>query len=195
MRRRRPPRSDHAVWALLFMSRESEQAVRDFFVSQLKLSADFVESRLHLTVYHSRRKLPGLEPYSEQVRIEVEPEYWRFMSLAPGGENPRPDINVARKKIGIRVQRKAPAYRQILDLRSRFYLLEAPVVAGRRPASGERRSAFGARSYQPHVALLRAGSGVGPDLSKVGESFRAAVPVLQFDRFVVRCLTALERAG
>jgi hypothetical protein len=177
------------------MYRESERDVRDFFVSKLKLREEFVESKLHLTVYHSRRKLPGLASYIERATVEVEPEYWRFMAMAPGGENPRPDIDVARKRVGIRVQRKSPAYREILNPRSRFYPLEAPVVSGRRPPTGERKSAFGARAYQPHVALLRAGSGIDPDLSRAGELFRSCVPTVHFDRLVVRCLTALSIAG
>lgn len=192
MRQRRPPKSDHAVWALLYMSQESERAIRSFLISKLGLAVEFVERRMHITVYHSRRRLDGLVSYSERVQIEVHPEYWRFMVLAPGGENPRPDINAAKRKIGIRVQRKAPAYRQILDLRSRFYSLEAPVVAGRRTASGERRSAFGSRHYQPHIALLHARSGIDPDLWKAGESFRASMPVLRFDQFEVRCRSRIE---
>jgi hypothetical protein len=185
---RRQPKSDYAVWALLFMSRESEREVENFFVAKLGLSKKFVQRGMHITAYHSRRKLHELTPYTEHTEIAIEPQYWRFMALAPGGENPRPDVDVSKKGIGVRVQRKAPAYKQILELRSRFYSLEAGVLAEDRTPSSERKSAFGARHYQPHVALLGARSGIDSDLGKIGDLFRANIPLLKFDRFVVKCL-------
>jgi hypothetical protein len=184
------PKSDHAVWALLYMTTDSEQAVQEFFLQHLKLRRRLILRNLHLTVYHARRRLPGLLPYEEKVSVRVEPEHWRFMAIAPGGENPRPDIDVLSRPVGMRVRRAAPAYESIQLFRSRFLALETPEVLGRREASGERKSAFGSRHYQPHVTLLRSGSGIDPDLSRTGVLFRACIPDLTFDRFVVKHLSA-----
>ena len=189
---KRLPKSEHAVWAIALLSAESETEVHRFLISSLGVSRQFLRKNLHLTIYHSRRRLPGLEDYQEDIKVEVEPKYWRFMTIAPGGENPRPDIDTSKRPVGVRIQRAAPAYNQILELRSRFYPFETQeALAGRKP-SGDRRSAFGSHHYQPHVSLLRSGSGIDPSLSKAGVLFRTAVPKLTFDRFSVRCLTSAK---
>jgi hypothetical protein len=188
--RPRAPKSEHAVWALLFMSRASQEHLKTFFREGLGIGDAYIEPNIHLTVYHARRKLPGITPACERVSIIVEPAFWRFMTMAPGGENPRPDIDAGRSKIGLRIQRKSAAYSQILGLRSRFYAPEASILAPERSPSAERRNAFGARHYQPHITVLKGRSGIDPDLSKAGVQLRASVPPLEFDQFVVRCLSA-----
>ena len=120
----------------------------------------------------------------------MEPEYWRFMTLAPGGENPRSDIDARRSNIGLRIQRKSGAYSDILSLRARFYTPEARILAPERTRSAERRNAFGARHHQPHITVLRARSGIDANLSTAGARLRATLPPLEFDQLVVRCLSA-----
>jgi len=140
-----------------------------------------------MTLYHARRRLPGLGDSEEFLRIEIPAEDFRLMAMAPGGENPRPDIDMTAVSIGLRLRRASPQAELVLAKRSAFYLLETERVLGGRLRSTHRRSAFGARSYQPHVNLLRGGSGIDPDLTNAGKVFRAAAPPLIFDRLVVKC--------
>jgi hypothetical protein len=188
-RRPRQPKSEHGVWAILYMSRASQKNLRTFFRLELGIQDGYLEPNIHLTVYHARRKLPDVLPSRERVSIIVEPSYWRFMTMAPGGENPRPDIDTHRKKIGLRIQRKSPAYTQIMTLRSRFYDSEGRILAPGRTPSAERRNAFGARHYQPHVTVLKAGSGIDPDLTRAGARLRALLRPIEFDQFVVSIFT------
>jgi hypothetical protein len=184
---------DHSVWALLHLSEQSEHEVRTFFLDAVGLKKGSICSKMHITVYHARRRFPDLQPSENAVEIRVEPTYWRFMSIAPGGENRREDINTSLRPIGVRIQRTSPAYREIQAFRAQFYSHETPSVLRGREPSGERRSAFGAHFYQPHMKLLRAGSGIDSDLSRCGQLFRAQMPALVFDRFTVRCMSAADR--
>ena len=82
--------------------------------------------------------------------------------------------------------------RNLRAFRERLIEHETPLVLGKRPRSTARTSAFGAGSFQPHMALLRAGSGVQRDLTQLGTPFRQALGDLHFDRFLVEtvCLTS-----
>ncbi len=177
----------HSVWALLFLSRESELAVRSVLLNALNIRPKFLRADLHLSVYYARRALDGLTDLEEPIDIEVGSSDLRFMAMVPGGENPRPNIDPALSNLGIRVKRSSPAIAKIHELRSRFYALETPPVLGIRRPSNHSRSAFGARHFQPHITLIRAGSGVDRDLTKIGNVFRDAISRIVFDRFVVRC--------
>jgi len=174
------------VWALLMVRPDSEAKLHDFLVAELGIRRRFLRRQLHLTLYHARRPLPGLAPEEMPVDIQVPASRFRLMAMAPGGENPRPDVDMARVSIGLRVNRAASEADAIFRLRSRFYLHETPRVLGQRKPSHHRRSAFGARSYQPHINLIWGGSGLDPDLTKAGTLFRALGPLVAFDRLVVR---------
>ena len=54
----------------------------------------------------------------------------------------------------------------------------------RRPST-RKRNAFGARHFQPHMTILRAGSGIDRNLKRIGDPFREALGDLLFDRFVI----------
>jgi hypothetical protein len=107
------------------------------------------------------------------------------MVLAPGGENPRPELDPSKLKVGIRIHRKSAARATILEFRRRLFQHETRQVLGTRAPSTDLRSAFGARSFQPHMALLRAGSGIERNLTPLGAAFRSALSELTFDRFEV----------
>jgi hypothetical protein len=136
---------------------------------------------------NSRRALDGLKDYEEPVAIEVPAEDLRFMTMTPGGENPRPEIEPARCHVGVRIKRSSPATQPIQSLLSQFFLLETLDVIGVREPSDHRRNAFGARHFQPHVTLIRPDNGLGRDLKEIGTAFRAALEGIRFDRFVVKC--------
>jgi hypothetical protein len=107
------------------------------------------------------------------------------MVLAPGGENPRPELDPSHRKVGVRVHRQSDARRVILEFRARLLQHESTRVLGARAPSTGKRNAFGARYFQPRMAILRAGSGIDRDLKLIGIPFRKALGDLTFDKFAV----------
>ena len=182
----------HSVWAMLFVAKESERAIHRFLTQQMGLRPALLHKRLHLSVYHARRALDGLTDSEERVAIEVSAEDLRFMAMAPGGENPKPEIDPTRCHVGVRVKRSSPATQAIHAFRSRFFPLETLDVIGVRKPSSPVRNAFGARHFQPHVTLIRPHNGLNPDLKEIGSAFRAALVGIKFDRFVVKCRSNTE---
>ena len=180
-----PEKRHHEVWAQLLLSRADEARVRAFLEERFGVRPDRIARRMHLTVYHARRPMPEVQTISERAEVCVLASDTRFMVLAPGGENPRPELEPAFRKVGIRVRRNTDAMATILRYRSRLMVAETASVLGTRKPSDHRRNAFGARHFQPHVTLLKPGSGVDRDLTKIGTTFRAAFGTLKFDRFIV----------
>jgi hypothetical protein len=180
-------RSDHVVWANLRVSRESQREIHNFFVQRIGLNRSNLQSDLHITVYHARRQLVGLVECDEAIHIEIDPMDFRFMTMTPGGENPRPDVDPSTCPIGVRIRRTTPATSLVREFRAKFYPHETPKVLGLRPPSTHTRSAFGARYFQPHITLLKSGTGIDSKLSLVGELFRASIPPVRLDRFIVKC--------
>ena len=175
------------VFALLWVSRRDQNRISDFFTSW-GVPEEAIQRGMHLTVYYARRLLPDLCPskLSRKVDIEVDVAETRFMVLAPGGENPRPELVPARRSVGIRLTRRNNAISQIQGLRTEMRLFETPAVVGTRKRSTPWRSCFGARMYQPHIKLLRPGSQVDPDLTRLGEAFRMAFTTIKFRKFAIQ---------
>ena len=67
----------------------------------------------------------------------------------------------------VSIQRKNIAQPEILRLRERLHIHETPEVLGSRRRSTHSFDAFGARHFQPHMALLRPGNGIDRDLKKL----------------------------
>jgi len=173
------------VWAQLLLEPYDEQRVREFLSRECRVATRSIVRRMHLTVYHCRRAMPALQSFDEPANVIVPAVETRFMVMAPGGENPRPELDPARKKVGVRVRRNTPAMSAILSYRERLLAHETASVLGARRPSDHRRNAFGARHFQAHLSLLRAGSGIDRDLKAMGEKFRDAIGSLTFDRFQV----------
>lgn len=173
------------VWAQLWLSSSDCTRIRDLLVTENLVKPSSVIPRMHLTVYHCRRPMLGLTPLDEEARVVIPAAGTRFMVLAPGGENPRPELEPRRCKVGIRVQKTNAARAQILDYRERLLSYETLNVLGGRPPSNLTRNAFGARGFQPHIALIRPGSRIDRDLTKVGAVFRAKIDQLTLDRFTI----------
>jgi hypothetical protein len=188
-------RTAHVVWAKLCVSRESEREVREFLAERLGFDRRGLNSGLHLTVYHARRVLPGLRGYEERADVEIDPAYLRFMVMAPGGENPRADVDPLSSAIGVRVKRSAPATEAIRGFRGRFFSYETVEVLGSRKPSTNVRNAFGARHFQPHITLLKKDHQIDRDLTSIGEVFRSSISPIRFDRFVVTCRSKLVTVG
>jgi hypothetical protein len=136
--------------------------------------------------------MPGLQPVSEPAKVALYSEDTRFMVLAPGGENPRTDLDPARRKVGIRVKRASTTRTQIEIYRERLLQFESKEVLGTRKPSTLRTNAFGARNFQPHMTLLQAGNGVDRDLTRIGEQFRKEFGCFHFDRFEIKVRQVLR---
>lgn len=181
-----PNMHEHEVYALLWVTRACEARIRDLLVERCQIPEDAVQRDLHLTVYHARRRLPGVTPISTPVRVFVNTAETRFMVLAPGGENPRPGLIPGHRSVGIRLTKRNLAIEGIQSLRRSVYRFETPSILGRRHPTTDWRSAFGARHYQPHVKLLKPGSRIGDDLTILGRAFREELERIEFGRFEIR---------
>ena len=180
-----PKRVTFEVWARLILSQRDCDRIRDFLVFDLGVKPEFVVRRMHVTVYHARRPMFGLTPLTQRAHVVIPASETRFMVMAPGGENPRPNLDPAKRKVGIRIKRNTESMAQIIHLRERLLQYETRVVLGSRSPSTRRTSAFGARSFQAHMAILRAGSGIHGDLTGIGLPFREQLGDFLFDRFEV----------
>jgi hypothetical protein len=105
----------------------------------------------------------------------------RFMVMIPGGESPRPEIDPGMKKVGIRIHRASSVLDEIINLRNDLSKYETREVLGDRSSSSRKKSAFGPRHFQPHIALLKPGSGINSDLTLVGKIFREQIGDLTFE--------------
>lgn len=180
------PKHRHRVFGILYLSAESARELRRVLVGKLGVPDHAVKPNLHLTVYESRRMLEGLEPFSKHVRVEVQAKDLRFMVVAPGGENPRPDLDPATRPLALRVRRDSAAYTDIQKYRSQFLAFESPrVLAGRSP-SGPRKSAFGSHHYQPHITVCSRAHGLTGDLRPYGDILRTSLGSVTFNRLVCR---------
>ncbi len=179
------PMPNFEVWAQLFLCDVDSAKVWDILTTKCGIKRKSLVPRMHITIYHARRPMSGVITETEAVSVVVPTAETRFMVMAPGGENPRPELEPAKRKVGIRVQRSNAARETIQELRNRLLLHETSAVLGGRRPSTHSSNAFGARHFQPHMALLRAGSGVDRDLTKLGVIFRREIDTLSFDRFAV----------
>lgn len=173
------------IWAKLILSREDRTRIHDFLVSEFGIDPRCVVRNMHITVYHARRPIPELFEIREPVRVVLPASETRFMVMAPGGENPRPELNPCERKVGIRVHKKSTALPLILQFRNRLLEYETEKILGGRSPSTNAKNAFGARHFQPHMTMIRPGSGIDRDLTIIGAPFREALGDLSFNNFVI----------
>ena len=119
------------------------------------------------------------------MKISADVSETRFMVFAPGGENPRPSLEPSRRSVGIRLTKRNSAIEQVLELRRSIYQLEPVKWPGNRKSTTDWNNAFGARHYQPHIKILRPGSGINLDLMELGGFFRSSIKRIEFDRFQI----------
>lgn len=179
------------IYALLWVTRQCEARISDFLLSR-DLPEGSIQRGMHLTVYYARRLLPGLgrTPAPRPVSISADAAETRFMVLAPGGENPQPGLDPARRSVGIRLTRRNRAVDEIQLLRREMLQLETPEIVGRRKPSTAWTNCFGARHFQPHIKLLRPGNGIGRDLRMIGDEFRKQIESIEFGKYEVVLRTA-----
>lgn len=197
MTRTRPKTSSHPeVYALLGLTRRCEANIVDF-LSSWGVPVESIQRRMHVTVYYARRLLPGLPKHqpTRDVSIEADVKETRFMVLAPGGENPRPELEPARRSVGIRLTKRNTAVEQIQALRHEMISLETTQVVGQRNPSTAWTSCFGARHYQPHIKLLKPGSEIDRDLTSIGRYFRMCFSTFEFDKYRIVTHTGAMNRG
>jgi len=177
--------SANLIWAQLFLCQEDSVRVRHFFVREIGIDPFFITRRMHITVYHAVGPIPGVVPLSERAQVALPVSDTRFMVMVPGGETARPGIDPGTRKIGIRVQKRSAAMSAIMEFRKRLVQHESEHVLGGLRSSTRNRSAFGAPNFQPHMTVLKPGSGISSDLTPIGARFRETLGILTFDRFAV----------
>ena len=177
---------EYEVYATLWVTRTCEEQIARLLFNECGIRKGTIQRGLHLTVYYARRPLPGLIEESQLVHINADVDETRFMVLSPGGENPRPELEPHRRSVGIRLTRRNQAIAEIQQLRKSIYQLETDEVIGNRTATTASKSCFGARHYQPHIKLLRPGSGINRDLTEIGRIFRSEIERIEFDKFKIK---------
>ena len=180
-----PRTHNYEVNAMLRVAETSAALIRAFFVEAYGVKPSRLASGLHLTIYHGRRPLPGINETSRPLRITANTAETRFMVLAPGGENPRDDLDPRSQSLGIRIMRRNPAITDIQSLRRAVYRLETDWVIRSRSRTTAWRNCFGSRHYQPHIQLLRPWHKISPPLTQVGARFRSEISEIHFDRFEI----------
>ena len=178
----------YRIFGLLWVTRRCEAQISSLLSGECGIPEEAIQRGLHLTVYEARRPIPGVIPVRQSVKVAADIAETRFMVLAPGGENPRPELEPTRRSVGIRLTRRNQAIDPILGLRRNLYVRETTEVTKNRKATTDWTNAFGARHYQPHIKLLQPGSGVDRDLTKIGEVFRDRMSQIDFGKFEIRVL-------
>jgi hypothetical protein len=95
-------------------------------------------------------------------------------------------------KVGIRIRHKSSVLEDIFEMRNELTRFETPEIIGDRSPSSRKKSAFGARYFQPHMSLLKPGSGIGSDLTIVGKLFREKMGDMVFDKYKIDIVQVLE---
>ena len=176
----------YEVNAILWVSAYSEAQIRKFLSEVCGVKKKRLQSGLHLTVYHSRRPIPGLREGDQPLQIIADTLETRFMPLAPGGENPREDIDPQAHPLGIRLTKRNKAIKEIQMLREQISRLETKIVRGTRNPTTAWKNSFGSRIYDPHIALLRPWYKINATITEIGALFREEIQQIEFDLFQVQ---------
>ena len=174
------------TYAAAYLSRQDREAIHEFLSYGWGIDPSSIVTNLHLTLYTAPMHLPSVRETREDIEIECDVSETRFMLMAPGGENPRPELAPSQNKVGIRFTRRNVGIEAIHSLRQRVCYYETSEIIGSRQPSGRQNNAFGARQYQPHMTLLRRGAIFEADLSEIGAAFRNAFQYIRFDTFIIK---------
>lgn len=188
-----PQAHTYEVNAMLKVAKDSERQIRSFLTECTGVKPTRIQSGLHLTVYHGRRPLPGLEEGVWPIDVVADTDEIRFMVLGPGGENPRPELDHRSRSVGIRLTKRNRAIADIQRLRKSVYGFESREVVGDRKATTAWKNCFGSRHYQPHVQLLKPWNKMRQGLTELGTLFRFAVGQIHFDEFQIESRNRVDR--
>lgn len=148
-----------------------------------------------MATYHGRRRLPGLREMSAPAEVAVDPAETRFMVLAPGGENPRDELEPGQLSVGIRLTRRNSAIAAIQKPRKSVYRFETPAAIGSRKRTTAWTNAFGSRRYQPRIRLLKPWSKIQRDLTPIGQAVRSAIGRIDLDVFCIESRIRIDGDG
>ena len=128
----RPKSHFHDVHVLLWVIRKYEVLITKLLSRDCEIPRYTTQRAMHLTVYHGRRPLPGLVVGRRSVQAVTDALKTRVMVLAPGGENPRPELELSRPTGRNPPNQAEGAIEQIRRVRASIYRLETPAVIGKR---------------------------------------------------------------
>ena len=168
------------------LSKSSENEVHNFFIKQFYIDYQFLIRNMHITVYHARRPMFSLDELETSCNHVIDTMDTRFMVLAPGGENPHPNLIPAKRKVGIRIKNGTELRTEIDNYRKLAIQHEDKTALGNRKPSTRKHNAFGSRYFQPHLSILKSGSGIKTNLTDVGEEFRDFIHELVFDKYIIQ---------
>lgn len=171
----------YEVRGLLWVTKEGEKKIRRFLLDQ-DIPEQFIVHGLHLTVYYGRSALPGIKAESRPVKVIANTSETRLMPMTLGGESPRPDVDPNKHRIGLRLRKSNRAIGQIQDFRAGYYEREQMIMSEICKPTKAWTSAYGVPRYQPHITILKAGSGIDSDLTKLGAAFRREIEEIEFGR-------------
>ena len=175
------------LYSLLWMDRDSEKEISDVLKYKCGIDEVHIQRRMHLTIYHSRRRLIGVKRCKSYEIIKSDVKETRFMVLAPGGENPRKNIDPNKSPIGIRLTRRNIAIPRLLQLRRSFYKYENEyVLKNRRHKTSDSKNAFGSNHFQPHILMIRPGNRINQNLTNIGKIFREELKYIYFNKFEIK---------
>jgi hypothetical protein len=86
------------LWALQFLCENDRLRIREFFACDWDIDRRFILREMHISVYHAQQEMPGVASIVEPVRITLPAAETRFMTFAPGGFEPTPEIIPGEKK-------------------------------------------------------------------------------------------------
>ena len=177
----------YSLYSLLWIDRESEKEISDVLKYKCGVDEEHIQRRMHLTIYHSRRRLIDVKRSKSYEIIKADVKETRFMVLAPGGENPRKNINVNKSPVGIRLTRRNIAMPRLLQLRRSFYKYENErVLRNRRHKTSDKKNAFGSNHFQPHILMIRPGNRINVNLTDIGKIFREELKYIYFNKFEIK---------
>jgi len=181
------------IYALLWIDRDSEKEISNVLKKKCGISEEYIQRGMHLTIYHGKRKLPRIKPSTTYEIIKSNVNETRFMVFAPGGENPRKDIDPIKRPVGIRLTRRNIAIPRILELRRSIYKHEnqTPIKNWKQKTS-DWKNAFGSSHYQAHMTIIRPGSNVNKKLTVLGNIFRKELKNIYFRKFEIKERIKLE---
>ena len=170
------------LYVILQLNKESQNEIHNFFISNYGITRDKLLTNLHVTIYYGRRLLKGLRLDDQYVSFKCNVSETRFMTMTPGGENPRKGIIPSQRTIGVRLTRRNICIPRILEIRRRIYKLEPKFE--KRQNTTDWKNSFGSREYQPHISLLRPHNGLENDLREVGKNFRRKIKYIKFSKVI-----------
>ena len=180
-------KSKYTLYALLWVDRESEKEISDVLINKCGIDKEHIQRGMHLTIYHSRRKLEGIKNKATYESIKSDVAETRFMVFAPGGENPKRHINPNKKPVGIRLTKRNIAIPKLLELRRSFFKYENEnVLRNRRQKTSDWKNAFGSSHFQAHIVMIRPGNNINKNLTEIGKIFRQELKYISFKKFEIK---------